>query len=245
MPSRMAPTVFVICPFHDPYDVYYEQLLGPTIEATGRVALRADDIFRSGNVVHQVIESIRDAELVVAELSEPNANVYYELGMAHAMAKPCILLTRDSSEIPFDLKNQRHLSYDTVRPAWADDLRSALESAMEATAANPGASVLAPFSATAASGGSAETSRSNITPGDSALSMLQASVDSLREELFTGGFSSRGLVGGVPATASELQGMAAELASRGLSDALIVARLRDRGAPTPWARRVVAELRSP
>jgi hypothetical protein len=64
--------------------------------------------------------------LVVAELSGRNPNVMYEIGLAHAIGKPIILLTRNQEDVPFDLKALRYLFYDINNPDWGETLRSEL-----------------------------------------------------------------------------------------------------------------------
>jgi nucleoside 2-deoxyribosyltransferase len=51
------------------------------------------------------------ADIVIADMTGQNPNVFYEVGYAHAKGKLCILLTSDAADIPFDLKHQRHIVY--------------------------------------------------------------------------------------------------------------------------------------
>jgi len=65
-------------------------------------------------ILEKIFDSIKRADVVVAEVSTPNANVYYEVGFAHALGKPVILLTRDVSKAPFDLRNHKHIVYANI-----------------------------------------------------------------------------------------------------------------------------------
>lgn len=65
-----------------------------------------------------VLKSISLADYLIADLTGRNPNVYYELGIAHALMKKVVLLAQDLQDIPFDLKHQRILEYsDTVAGA--------------------------------------------------------------------------------------------------------------------------------
>ncbi|MCY4482640.1 MAG: hypothetical protein OXC12_07180 [Spirochaetaceae bacterium] len=73
---------------------------------------RADDVFRPGIILQDIINSLLDADLVIAEVTPPNPNVFYELGYAHALAKPTVLLARRGGELPFDISGYRVIFYD-------------------------------------------------------------------------------------------------------------------------------------
>ena len=94
-------------PFNDSFDGIWKTVIRPTVEQSGDVCKRADDMFAVGNIVDDIIASIKSADYLIADLTDQNPNVYYELGLAHAQGKSVILLTRDISEIPFDLRSQR------------------------------------------------------------------------------------------------------------------------------------------
>lgn len=236
----MTASVFVIQPFRSLYDDYYEKIYAPAIEDTGRTARRGDSIFRAGNVVSQVVEEIALAEVILAELSEPNANVYYELGIAHALSKPCVLVTSKTDEIPFDLRSQRHIGYAVTSPDWAAALRADVTAAINETAADPSSSTLLPlqFAGQRPPEEGVDDRQATVVVG--ALAMLQSSIDSLRVEQATfAGLAPREM--GV-ATARELKADATTLLADGLAPDRVVEALRARGAPTVWAEHVVHQL---
>jgi len=101
-------------PFEKQYDLLFQQVLKPALESAGMQALRADSVLDQHSVMRDVIEGIAKATLIVAEISQVNANVYYELGLAHALFKPTILLTQDVAKVPFDLKGYRVIAYSTL-----------------------------------------------------------------------------------------------------------------------------------
>ncbi len=104
------PLAFVIMPFDVEFDLIYSQLIKTTLEQAGFSVRRADQLeFR--NVMATIIQGLHDAELVVAEITTQNPNVMYELGIAHAMNKPTIMLTQDIDQVPFDLRSYRIVVY--------------------------------------------------------------------------------------------------------------------------------------
>src|SRR6516225_2897300 len=72
---------------------------------------RADEIATPGLITAQVVERLLDAPLVVADLSDRNANVYYELAIRHAAQKPVIHIIAEGQDVPFDVKDMRLISY--------------------------------------------------------------------------------------------------------------------------------------
>lgn len=72
---------------------------------------RADDLGNSRNIMANVIRGIAECNLIIADLTEPNPNVYYELGLAHSLNKPAILLTQEVESLPFDLRSYSVVPY--------------------------------------------------------------------------------------------------------------------------------------
>jgi hypothetical protein len=65
-----------------------------------------------GQITRQIVEQLLNADLVVADLSEHNPNVFYELAIRHAAFKPVVQLIHTSFKIPFDVAHQRTIFYD-------------------------------------------------------------------------------------------------------------------------------------
>src|SRR3954452_23592229 len=61
--------------------------------------------------LERIYRQIELADIIIADMSGKNPNVFYEVGYAHAKQKLCILLTANADDIPFDLKHQRHIVY--------------------------------------------------------------------------------------------------------------------------------------
>lgn len=142
-PNR--PLGFVICPFGGWFDVYHEKIYAPAVKASGLQPRRADDVFMSSQIVNDIWQQIRKAKLVVAELTGKNPNVLYELGLAHALGKPSLLLTQSLDDVPFDLRGLRIILYDVRQPEWDDSLRGHMRQALREIIAAPSHAVLQPF----------------------------------------------------------------------------------------------------
>ena len=85
--------------------------------------IRADnDIFGTGKIMDQVWSGINNAKVLVAELTKRNPNVFYELGLAHALKKPVVLVSSNEEDVPFDLKHIRVIYYDVTDPFWGQKL---------------------------------------------------------------------------------------------------------------------------
>lgn len=132
---------FVMQPFASPLGDYYEKIYKPAIEKAGLKPVRADaDIFGTGKIMDQVWHGINTAKVLVAELTSRNPNVFYELGLAHALKKPVVLVSAHETDVPFDLQHIRVIYYDVNDPFWgtkliekvAENILSAIQNPEEA-----------------------------------------------------------------------------------------------------------------
>ncbi|MFC1530064.1 hypothetical protein ACFL6R_05040 [Gemmatimonadota bacterium] len=120
---------FVVMPFDDPFEKY-QRIYRLAIEAANLKPVRADDIFRPGFIMKDVWAYVREASVLLAELTGRNANVFYELGLAHAIAKPVVLVTKDISDVPFDIGGLRAIEYQPEDPEWGDHLKVKITEAL-------------------------------------------------------------------------------------------------------------------
>ncbi len=102
---------FVLMPFSKEFDDVYQIGIKETAQSLGILAERVDEqIYREG-ILERVYRQIDLADIIIADMSGQNPNVFYEVGYAHAKDKLCILLTSCVDDIPFDLKHKRHIVY--------------------------------------------------------------------------------------------------------------------------------------
>lgn len=124
---------FVLMPFRPDLDEIYRKILKPTLEgdALGMRCVRADEIFTDKPIISDIWEHIQRAELIVAELTGRNPNVFYELGLSHAVRKRVVLITQTLDDVPFDLKHRRVIIYKHTLEG-AEDLAADLTTAVQA-----------------------------------------------------------------------------------------------------------------
>ena len=132
---------FVMMPFADPLGNYYKQIYEPAIRKAGLNPIRADqDIFGTGKIIDQIWNGISSAKVLISELTKRNPNVFYELGLAHALKKPVVLVSSNEEDVPFDLQHIRVIYYDVNDPFWgaklidkvAENILSAIKNPEEA-----------------------------------------------------------------------------------------------------------------
>jgi hypothetical protein len=120
---QATDTCFVMQPFASPHGDYFATIYEPAIVKAGLKAVRADDeIFGTGKIIDQIWTGINSARVLVAEMTTRNANVFYELGLAHALRKPVILVSSNKQDVPFDIGHVRVIYYDVNDPFWGNKL---------------------------------------------------------------------------------------------------------------------------
>lgn len=124
MSEKKRKTAFVLMPFKQPYNSYYLEILKPSLRKCGYSVSRSDDLFTPGVVMTDIQNSIRNSDLILCEMSDRNPNVFYELGLAHAIGKPAILISNNEEDIPFDLRHIRVIFYDCNIDGWENKLRN-------------------------------------------------------------------------------------------------------------------------
>lgn len=120
MPAKKR--CFVISPIGAPgsdvrahADDVFNYIIEPVTKQLGYETERGDHVSRPGRISDQMYERILHDDLLIAVLTFQNPNVYYELAIAHAAARPLIILCEASHTLPFDIKDQRVIFYD-LRP---------------------------------------------------------------------------------------------------------------------------------
>ncbi|MDH3045050.1 hypothetical protein [Gordonia alkanivorans] len=100
-------------------DLVREFIIDTALLPMGYETVRSDDIDKSGEITTQIISDLIDADLVIADLTGHNANVFYELAIRHAFKKPYIQMIEHDQSIPFDLRAIRtiHVDHQNLRSA--------------------------------------------------------------------------------------------------------------------------------
>jgi hypothetical protein len=103
--------VFVLMPFNPGMEGLYTGHVKPLGEELGVAIRRADDIFSPAPFMEKVWNGICAAGLVLADCTQKNPNVFYEIGIAHTVGKKIVLITQAEQDIPSDLKHFEYLIY--------------------------------------------------------------------------------------------------------------------------------------
>lgn len=115
--TQFQSDVFMIMPFREELDSIYKNMIIPTVNDMNLTIKRGDDFNSvSGQIISEVWAAINACRLVIVETTQENANVYYELGIAHTLGKPAILLTqgKEIEDFPFDIRHLRFIVYENT-----------------------------------------------------------------------------------------------------------------------------------
>lgn len=126
----------VLMPFAPKYREVYEQVYKPTCASNGLDCWRVDEAPGPGSITKDIINGIIDAELLIADLTSRNANVFYELGIAHAVGNKTIMTAQSTEDIPFDIGNYRVLVYEQTISG-ATKLQAQLDAAIKEVLHSP------------------------------------------------------------------------------------------------------------
>lgn len=102
---------FYLGPFCDPFNTIYCDHIVKAAQREGFSIERADDIFGTQPIIEDIWEAINSSTVVIADATERNPNVMYEIGMAHTVGKPVVILAQTIDDVPFDLKHYRCVIY--------------------------------------------------------------------------------------------------------------------------------------
>lgn len=122
-------TVFFLTPFHNDFEKEY-YTVKDICSKLDLQCTRGDEDFVKGSVLKYILHKIMSSSIIIANLNGRNPNVYYELGIAHSLGKPVILITNEANfkNIPFDLQSNKLIIYNTEQ-----ELRNSLTSALART----------------------------------------------------------------------------------------------------------------
>ncbi|MEP1698308.1 MAG: metallophosphoesterase [Paracoccaceae bacterium] len=137
--------IFVIMPFGEKsiisddqivtldFDLVYQKLISPACSQANRSFSRIDEIQGSSSISTDIIQQLFSAEIVIADVTGANSNVFYELGVRQSLTeRPSILISSDKTYVPFDIQDQQILFYDPV------DLNASVAHLSEIILANVG-----------------------------------------------------------------------------------------------------------
>ena len=120
--------IFVVMPFREELERIYRDHIVRVCRQLSCSVSRGDDFFGMQAVMGDIWTAIRTAKIIIADCTGRNANVFYEIGLAHVLGKPVVLLSQREEDIPFDLRHIRFIKYDYTPPGM-----KSFEKALKAT----------------------------------------------------------------------------------------------------------------
>jgi hypothetical protein len=108
--------LFVIMPFKQELKPIYADHIKKAAERLNLTIARGDDFFTNHSIMQDVWSAIYQAKIIIADCTDKNPNVFYEIGLAHAIGKPVILITQNENDVPFDLRHIRYILYAYTPP---------------------------------------------------------------------------------------------------------------------------------
>jgi len=131
--DRSSPrdaSCFIVMPFGQEWSVDVHRILSRACDAVNVRAVRGDDLFTPTDFLEDIWQGINAADFVIADITGRNPNVLYELGIAHTLAKPVVILSRQATDIPVDLATRRVILYGQSESDWREDLAHKISEAV-------------------------------------------------------------------------------------------------------------------
>jgi hypothetical protein len=137
--------IFVISPIgkkdsdiYKKYDAILKTMIKPAIEEINKdfKIIRSDLISQPGSFIKDILEQLQNSYVVIANLTDLNPNVFYELGVRHALSNRTIMLTEDISSLPSDLKEYRVIEYSAELTS-IETFKNELKKTFQEILANP------------------------------------------------------------------------------------------------------------
>lgn len=105
--------IFMIMPFRDEFESIYRHFIVQIVKSLNLSIKRGDDFFSSHNksIIEEIWSAIYSSKMVIADCTGRNPNVFYEIGIAHVLGKPTIMITQNIEDVPFDVQSRRLIQY--------------------------------------------------------------------------------------------------------------------------------------
>ncbi len=122
---------FLVCPIGEEgsdtrinSDKLLDYVLKPVLEQKDYEIIRADKILQADLITDSIIYNLENAELVIADITQPNPNVYFELGYRTALKKPVIQIAVEKTRLPFDISVKRTFFYNLLDVAQIENFKT-------------------------------------------------------------------------------------------------------------------------
>jgi len=122
---------FIVMPFSLDWSDAVHQTLSSACKSLAVQPIRGDDMFTPTDILVDIWQSINSADFVIADISGKNPNVLYELGIAHTLAKPVLIISQSANDIPIDLSTRRIIIYGRNEGLWQETLSNKVTKAIQ------------------------------------------------------------------------------------------------------------------
>jgi len=130
--GQKKPYVFTLLPFQEKFFSIYEAVIKPLAKEMDCITKHAGEINKVDIIVDTIYTEIAKSDFLIADASQRNPNVFYEIGYAHALGKKVIILTQDPKDIPFDIRGLRYIEYDpNSRNLLSEKLRNFIKETLQ------------------------------------------------------------------------------------------------------------------
>lgn len=221
---------FTVMPFGGWFDKYYSQIYKPAIERAGFIPKRADDLSRPGTIINDIWQYTQNAKIILADLTGRNPNVFYELGLAHSLAKPAVLVAESISDVPFDLRSLRVIEYDKNAHNWGEVLAEKITNSIVELDKSPLQYVLPAFLTVDRDAKSAK-----VSPHDKELIEIRQELGLLRREVRINSRERHRRF----ASPEEARVALRNRLKRGMPEDMVVDSMVDLGAPLDWIEKEI------
>jgi hypothetical protein len=130
--SQYESDILVFMPFSEALQPVYDDHLKAVATKLGQSIKRGDDFFTTQEVIGDIWTALLETKLVIADCTGRNPNVFYEIGLAHAVGKRTVLITQNDDDVPFDLRHRRYIHY-VFDPRGMKRFEDALERTIKST----------------------------------------------------------------------------------------------------------------
>jgi hypothetical protein len=120
--DSVTRSCFLVMPFSYAWSNDVHKILAGACKALSVQAVRGDDVFTPTDILVDIWRSLNTADFVIADITGRNPNVLYELGIAHTLAKPVLIISKNAGDIPIDLSTRRVILYGQSEENWQADL---------------------------------------------------------------------------------------------------------------------------
>ena len=122
--------IFVVMPFSENLRPVYDDHIKPVALKLDFTIARADDFFAAHSIISDVWSGIYNSKIIIADCTGRNPNVFYEIGIAHTIGRPTIVISQQIEDVPFDLRHLRCIIYQ-YNPRGMTKFNESLAKALE------------------------------------------------------------------------------------------------------------------